>query len=175
MKKILCLIGKSGVGKTYLSQQIDEYTIPSYTTRKPRQYKEEGHIFYPAAYKVMEFWWENPEERPKEVIAHQKLYGEHYWITDALVKDEINVYIVDPKGYEQLTDNVDYPVFSVKLTVDPYTRVNRLMKSRDFEEVCERVINDGKMFSNFQGNFVIDMNNSPTEKLRHIINNLKGG
>lgn len=120
--KIICLVGPSGSGKTTIAKELEKEcynVIQSYTTRPPRKPNEWGHIFV-----------RDVPLDTTNMIAHQKLYGHHYWATKEQYQNKgISIYVIDPQGAEQVKENVkDAEVITILLTVDVVKRITRLRR-----------------------------------------------
>jgi len=118
-KKILCIVGQSGVGKTLASLHLQNYkganVICSFTTRPPRPTEVEGreHHFVDIV----------PDRT--ELLAYTH-FGEYYYYA---MKDQVfgpcTVYVIDEKGLVNMrNDNGnDYDIYS--LYIKRSTRLRR--------------------------------------------------
>lgn len=103
-KKIIAIVGNSGVGKDTFARELAKVLnceiICSYTTRPMRDNEKYGreHLF------VDRF-----DAMDGEVLAYTKYGGYEYWILEEQVKD-INIYVIDEKGLEEMMDS--FPSFS---------------------------------------------------------------
>lgn len=100
-KKILCIIGRSGSGKTTIERLLDLFTpyhyhsIVSYTTRPMRPGETDG----------VEHHFVKPEQKPdgKNMLAYTKYGNYEYWADKRDVQDDvINTYVIDVEGYHYL-------------------------------------------------------------------------
>lgn len=97
---IICIMGKSGVGKSYIINQLinefpDKFTyVKSYTTRGIRVDDPEDiktHIF------VNRNFWEDNKE--KAIAVYHSPKGYTSWTDiDCFDKDKINLYAIDPQA-----------------------------------------------------------------------------
>lgn len=176
--KIICLVGPSGSGKTTIAKELEKEgfnVIQSYTTRPPREPNEWGHTFLDG----------NPAYIPyvKNRIAHQELYGYHYWATkDQYQGKGTSIYIIDPAGAEQVKENVkDAEVMTIFLITDEEVRISRLQqrywKNTDLKTAHElnvvlyadkRIEKDKNMFNLVKCDYVVDANRN-IEKVLHDI------
>lgn len=140
MDKIICLVGASGSGKTTIAKKLEKEgcnVIQSYTTRPKRHENEWGHTFV----KDIPRKWQKLKESNNwklegmildttNMIAHQELYGYHYWATKEQYQSKgTSIYVIDPKGAEQVKKNVkDAEVVTIFLTVGEGERIARLRK-----------------------------------------------
>lgn len=120
-KRILCIVGESGVGKTlvslHLKNKLGANTICSYTTRPPREDEEEGrdHHFIDIV---------PPQD---EILAYTYFGGYEYYATKAQVQGPCTVYVIDENGlrdFKERWEN-DYEIFSMYIQRDRKLR-NRL-------------------------------------------------
>lgn len=108
-KKILCIVGQSGAGKTLASLHLQNYkganVICSYTTRPPRPTEVEGreHHFIDIV----------PDR--SELLAYAYFGEYYYYATKEQVFGPCTVYVIDEKGLNNLRqDNGDdYDIYSV--------------------------------------------------------------
>lgn len=183
--KIICLVGPSGSGKTTIAKELEKEgfnVIQSYTTRPPREPNEWGHTFLDG----------NPAYIPyvKNRIAHQELYGYHYWATkDQYQGKGTSIYIIDPAGAKQVKENVkDAEVVTIFLAVDREDRIRRLRR-RFLDEnnitmdsffdsklqsemrgyIRERINRDVELFSLVRCDYVVDAN----RELQEVLNDIK--
>ena len=125
---IICIVGESGVGKSYVADILDEfYGIPmieSRTTRPPRTPDERGHMFVSDdefdTYKI------------EDMIA-QTTFGEFRYC--CLIKDvnaPIMVYVIDEYGLDYLRHNFSsrFNIFAVRIFSPERLRKNRVTKAR---------------------------------------------
>lgn len=132
-KKILCIIGGSGTGKTFFERTLcrqfpNHYArVVSYTTRPMRQGETEG----------LEHHFVSKADRPasSHMLAYTQ-YGDYeYWADkDSLASDKINIYVIDVEGYRYLKhffgDDYDLRVVYVKRTVRNGIDLQRIQRDR---------------------------------------------
>jgi len=138
-KKVFCIVGKSGSGKTEVVKQLEGrgYKIlQSYTTRKPRGFNEWGHEFC-SMDTYLDF------NQNKQIAAYTYFDQHHYFAT----KDQLyasDIYVVDPKGIEDLKRNIkDVKFVVIYLKVKSEIRKERMELRGDTEhQIAQRVAND---------------------------------
>lgn len=101
--KILCIIGRSGSGKTTIEQMLRHYDphtyhrIVSHTTRPMREGERQGR----------EHWFVTEKAMPTRsgMIAYTRYGNADYW-TDrsSIVPGFINTYVIDTDGFRYLRD-----------------------------------------------------------------------
>lgn len=94
--KILCIVGRSGSGKTTIAEKLEKrgfVAVQSYTTRKPRFEGERGHTFV------------SDEEfnKLKNILAYNEYNGARYCTTMSQI-DNSDVYVVDIPGLKMLQE-----------------------------------------------------------------------
>ena len=149
-KKVLCIMGKSGVGKSTVIDLLckdDRYSyVISKTTREIREddpNDSKTHIFV------------TPEEFHEDLcngrIVATYVSPSHYinWTSDDLFdKDKINVYAIDPTAFAEWTKwfNCEYDIYGIYLDVPENIRKDRLKMRGD--EICEEPHLDSSILSN---------------------------
>lgn len=150
-KKLICIVGKTGVGKDTFANFIHQKTnIPivcSYTTRDMREGETNG----------VQHYYITPEEmqellKAEDVIAYaKKESGVEYAATYHSLADE-SIYIVDPTGIyylrEHYSDKIDLYVINL---ICPEDTVEKRIKSRgdDWNRFLERRENEREEFDSF--------------------------
>lgn len=146
---ILLLVGKSGSGKSFIADCLEELygwtSIQSYTTRPKRSEDEKGHIFVSEA------------EVPSRInmVAYTEFCGNKYWATKEQV-EENDIYIIDPKGVEEFTEKYkgNKKVIVCYIDCDIDMRFKRMLSRRDKHyNALVRIENDGIEFNGFYDNF----------------------
>lgn len=147
MKEIVLLTGKSGSGKSYISEKIcndfNKKEVISRTTRKPRFKGENTHLFVTNEQADKEF---------DKALAKTIFDGNRYYILekDLSYKD---LYIIDPYGVKSFEKNNIY-FKTVYLDVPLWTRIKQMHHRGDtIKMIIRRVINDHKMFKNFKADY----------------------
>lgn len=148
-KIVFLVIGRSGSGKdtlvNYMCQKYGLKKLKSYTTRPPRQNEEDTHIFI------------SPEEVQKyqdDIIAYTKIGEFEYFATKSQLKD-INFYIIDPKGVQDLENipNLKEEFSFIKLLIylPEKERKKRIALRGDSEEAfLKRQEGEKQQFDNFE-------------------------
>lgn len=148
-KIVFLVIGRSGCGKdtlvNYMCQKYGLKKLKSYTTRPPRQNEEDTHIFI------------SPEDVQKyqdDIIAYTKIGEFEYFATKSQLKD-INFYIIDPKGVQDLENipNLKEEFSFIKLFIylPEKERKKRIALRGDSEEAfLKRQEGEKQQFDNFE-------------------------
>lgn len=143
--KMILLIGPSGSGKTataeYLQKTYGLAAVASYTTRPPRNPKENGHTFIT----------EEEFDRLQDIVAYTKFANYRYCVTKEQI-DNSDVYIVDLYGAQTLKElykgEKEFLVFY--LNVSPEMCAERMLARGDGGlEVANRLENDKTAFLNW--------------------------
>ena len=151
--KILCIIGRSGSGKTTIAEELEKrgfVAVQSYTTRKPRFEGERGHTFV------------SDEEfnKLKNILAYNEYNGARYCTTMFQI-DNSDVYVVDIPGLKMLREKYHglKRIVAVGLMVSEGVARDRMLSRGDSDEkVKSRISEDNTAFADL-GNccdFMID-------------------
>lgn len=197
MTKIICLIGASGSGKTMVAKELDKrgYNIVhSYTTRKPREENEWGHIFIEGELSNCNshLCTTKGSFYRSDMIAYFNNYkGTIYFATEEQIKKgETNIYIVDPIGSrevkEHYKDNKNVEVISIYLQADEEVRARRMTGRvtdktqlayikdlKTIPEIADRIVPDRKIFKLVQADYTLNANRSKESVLKDIIKIIK--
>lgn len=138
------IIGKSGAGKTTLSNILSSHLRPldSYTTRPPRHEHESGHIFATAA----------TFPPPNERVAYTVFNGYKYCATQEQVENS-DTYVIDPKGVEMFLKKYkgERQIVCIMLKLNPARRFFRMLKRGDgLIGACSRLWHDHKAFKKIE-------------------------
>ena len=120
-KKIMCIVGASGAGKTLASLHLQTHlganVICSFTTRPPRDTEVEGrdHHFVDI---------EPPQD---DVLAQAKFGGYMYYALKSQVYGPCTVYVVDEAGVRDLVErhSDEFEIFTVNVLRDKKLRLER--------------------------------------------------
>lgn len=185
MDKLICLVGKSGSGKSTVAEKLGYNVVDSYTTRKPRFEGEKGHIFIPDWKPVIETSYEGQDiftgMEGKQIedyidiydmIAFEEVYeGVYYFATREQIKNKgVSIYIVDPKGAEQVMKNVtDIPVHVIYLYSTKNIRRCRMEKQgRHPSEIADRLTNDDKVFRGMYWDSIVNADRPMEEVVEDV-------
>ena len=169
MHKLICIVGKSGTGKTSVVNHLEKYyelnNIKSYTTRPPRYKGEEGHIF------ITDEDYEK-FKNSSQIVAYTYFNGYHYFATlDQLLLNDL--YVIDFAGIKYLKNldlSKDIELEVVYLTCPWWVCAKRMFERGDsILAIIKRLINDYKEFSKSDiakySNVILDAGTTPIEKL----------
>ncbi len=169
-KKIMCIVGDSGTGKTlaslHLKYKLGANVICSFTNRPPRPTEVEGrdHHFVD----IM------PDEIDTLALT---VYGEYtYYALKSQVFGDCTVYVIDEEGIRDLMDvnGDDYRIFTVYLMRDEKLRRGSKVKKNRMNRDKER-----KRFPISFYDYVIENNGKKAhlfgeiERIYNTIKNLK--
>lgn len=195
--RLILFVGPSGSGKTTIAKELvkEGYNvIQRYTTREPREPDEWGHIFIGKLVEkegvIVGYDREGTQifkackGEKGEMIAYKKIYGEIYFATkDQYQGKGISIYVVDPKGAEQVRENVkDADVVTIFLMADEATREARILERENktkyknepikgymaLGNTRQRVKQDKEIFSVVKCDYVIDANREIEDVLDDI-------
>lgn len=152
-KPLILVLGKSAAGKSSLVErtctELGLKAIPSYTTRKPRYDKEQGHTFVTA----------EEYSELKDIIAENTFCGNKYCVTlEQIENPEYSLYVIDCKGVESFRQSYkgNRKIYTVQIACDEKIRAERLKHryakiSKDeldtLRKVIERLVADNEEFT----------------------------
>jgi len=153
MKRLVCIVGKSGSGKDTIVEAIiknSNYIVMTpCTTRPMREGEEERRPYH----------FITDEQVDKEMIAKtifHSVEGDWYYgfTKEVLDKDKNYIAVVNPAQVKDICDmyQKDFRIIIVSIETDEETRIihaiNREEKNkRNFEELCRRIKTDAFDFS----------------------------
>ncbi len=152
-KNFILLCGRSGAGKTTLTQRLErDYgykSVRSYTTRPRRNALEDGHIF------VTDSVFNSIPE--VERVAYTMYNGYQYCAT----KDQVeaaDVYVIDPKGIEYFKKHYDGEknVVTVLLDISASVSMQRMTgRGHDSTEIYARMAEDAEQFGHVNYDYLL--------------------
>ena len=164
--KIICIVGKSGSGKTFIANYLEEeYGIPmieSRTTRPPRHDGEKGHNFVSDA--------EFDTYKDEWKIAYTKFGNYRYTCLHSDVIEPLSCYVIDEFGLMYLRGNFTdtYDLYAVRVSMDD--RHRKLLVSE------ERMLRDEGKFTMGEDEFDYFIDNSSFKetpsKIDHMLINM---
>lgn len=131
MTKIVCIMGKSGTGKSTVVKELCKddkfHYVKSFTTRDPRPNDPEDintHVFVDE---------QHYEKNKDEILAlYESPNGyKSYTTIESFDKDKVNIYVIDPKAF------VEFLVFDADLTMDImgiYLYLDEEIRRKRFEQ-----------------------------------------
>lgn len=193
MIKILCLVGESGSGKSTIAELLskdDKYNyVQSYTTRKSRAVNEVGHIFVDELVYKKHKELDADANNPLKIIAETYFSNNYYWtVNTQFLKDKINIYVVDPKGVDDLKKLKEFNILTIYLKADASARGNRMFHRdvkfwgkekedtfpKTYRKALERMKNDKEVFKVIKTDYVIDSDRVPEETLKSVKKVMEG-
>lgn len=144
--KIVCIVGQSGSGKTFLTNLLRERgwkILDSLTTRSPRKLNELGHTFVTK---------EAFDALRADFMAYTEFDGYEYATTRQQL-EEAQFYIIDPAGIEWLSEKIGRDKFVVAfINASEKRRFTRMAKERGGVHAKKRVVHDKEKFRSFIDN-----------------------
>lgn len=153
---IYLIAGRSGAGKDYLVSKMIELskemtekafrTVKSYTTRPPRYENEDTHIFIAK---------EDVDKYPDKVATTK--IGEYEYFATAEQVNSSEIYVVDPKGIDELIKNMpdtEFQIVYVQADEDINRRINAVKRAddkiREEEIFAARDAAENEQFTEFE-------------------------
>ena len=145
---LLCLIGKSGSGKSTISSRLERrfgyVQAKSYTTRPMRDSPEDEntHTFITR---------EQIDDFKDDIVAYNEYNGNAYFVTRKMLEG-CQIYVVDREGLIQLYKNYhNKDILSIYIDCDSSIASRRMAERGDTDEqIMKRLQYDEKAFANCQ-------------------------
>ena len=139
MIKIICIMGKSGTGKSTVVKELCKddrfHYVKSFTTRQPRPNDPEDintHIFVDN---------KHYENNKGEILAlYESPNGyKSYTTIESFDRDKKNIYVIDPKAFIELVELSEtnlgtFDMFGIYLYLEDRVRLNRFKQRGDNTE-----------------------------------------
>lgn len=149
MKKkiVVCLIGQTGAGKDTVAGELVKHTgwkkIVSYTDAPKRSDQQNGR----------EHWFMSREEmtrilKEKDILAETAINGNRYCTTLDQLSDGISIYIIDPKGFDELDKRNDLTLIPCVIIAGRAIRKKRASSRKNFD-FDSRNTSEEKQFEEF--------------------------
>lgn len=178
MYKVICILGKSGVGKDTLTKELCKnkkfHFVKSYTTREVRKNDIEDinhHTFVKKSFRE--------EFSEKDIIAeyrNEKL-GYCSWTSkDLFSEDKINVYVIDIDAFVKLSKKKDFSCIGIYLKLSEIEREKRY-KERNKDITVPKDLHLGleyalvKSLEN-KNLFICDINKKTPKEISMEVNNI---
>jgi len=179
MSKLICILGKSGVGKSTIEKELEKQGLKrviSYTTRKPREGELEGDT-----YKFVTDLEFNKLVSQNQFIEIAEYNNWRYGTN----KDDINleygnyVEVVNPEGYKQILANLGKEnIIGIYLTVNDKQRLLRALNREETpmcNEICRRFTSDIELFKDIENEVDLVLeNNNIDDVVKEIIDYIEG-
>lgn len=153
---IYLIAGRSGAGKDYLVSKMIELSkemtgkafamVKSYTTRPPRYENEDTHIFIAK---------EDVDKYPNKVATTK--IGEYEYFATAEQVNNSEIYVIDPKGIDELITNMpdtEFQIVYVQADEDINRRINAVKRAddkiREEEIFAARDAAENEQFTEFE-------------------------
>lgn len=171
-KNIICIMGKSGCGKStamigLTNKNNNYYMVKSFTTREERENDPNDkltHIF------SNNDKYELDSLERKTLALYESPKGYKSWVTDECFRTgKINLYAIDYKEFLNFKNNKNYNVIGIYIDIDEEERQKRLKirepdKIYDKEEHLNRISE-----SNDDNCFSINVTNEDRETVENLI------
>lgn len=146
---ITLIIGRSGTGKSTLEEKLcyiyDVKSIKSYTTRPKRNESENNHIFISK---------DEISNYPNKIAT--TTINNHFYFATKEQLEESHIYVIDPNGFYELTENfpgLKFNVIYLKLTKQQhkqYLKSRRETSNETEESQNKRLESENKQFDEFE-------------------------
>lgn len=172
--KIVCLMGKSGCGKSTIEAQLNKIgynRIISYTSRKPRGSEKNG----------VEYHFVTKEEFEglikKNILMEYAIYNGNYYGAPKPIGSINNVIVVERHGYEKIKELYGSQAIGVYISIDDEELNTRIKNRNDTSELeaHNRHKEDEKLFVNIEdiADIVIDARLEPDVAVMKILSQIK--
>ena len=160
-KKIYCLIGASGSGKSRIAKELIESgmsEIISHTTRKPREGEVHGYDYY---------FVSNEEFDTIDKAEFANYGGNRYCISKTELENKFKnndniVVVVEMNGYKQLKENCSdlADIISIYIKTDLETMKKRMLirndKAEDIQKRLDNAIKTNEFDNEHLADYVVD-------------------
>lgn len=158
MKKLICIIGKSGSGKSTIVNKLGYKRIISHTTREQRDNEISGKDYY---FYSKEFYKVVNKESVFEGVYDDKTNSYYWTYKDQYDFEGIRIIIVTPEGYEKIKTKFDGECVGIYLECSYEERYNRL--SEPYDEWHDGILGIDNFIE-----FVVEYN-----KLREVLDKIE--
>ena len=167
--KVVAILGKSAAGKDTIQNWLvntdaNIKKIVSCTTRPKRDYEEDGKDYYFIS--VEEFTYKLLEGSMLEAVSFKdNFYGS---CLSELDKNKINIAVFELNGIYALLEDPRIDLMCIYIDVDDKVRLLRALKREqnpDCLKICERFLEENKVFADLSGfNYVVFNNSADLEE-----------
>lgn len=169
-KICVCIVGKSGTGKSTIVNSIPNINIlNSYTTRPRRFPNEKGHTFIT----------DEEYDKLENIIAETK-FGKYRYCATKFQIDNSDVYILDKNGVEAIDRNYigkdnKRDIFVIYITTKFRERFKRCVKDEGYYKGIKRMLRDICKFTHMKyiADYVVNNDTyNDFESIRILLNTL---